>query len=138
MRKANQCANQCAADAFIARLEERLYFDGAAQNSGLEVMGQPKDPANVEEIPAEVNQRKERNRAVQFKHRKAKNQKRNDNLSKPSDSIVLEPLRLIMGMGKDNGSSSVNDQAQGQSIPCAHRTILGRQRGLYNNNMSLQ
>ncbi len=62
MRKANQCANQCAADAFIARLEERLYFDGAAQNnSGVGAMGRSKDPANVEEIPAEVNQSKERN-----------------------------------------------------------------------------
>ncbi len=56
MRKANHCANQCAADAFIARLEERLYFDGAAQNSGVGAMGQSKDPANVEEIPAEINQ----------------------------------------------------------------------------------
>ena len=123
MRKANQCANQCAADAFIARLEERLYFDGAAQNSGVGAMGQSKDPANVEEIPAEVNQRKERNNAVHFKHRKAKKHKRNDNLSKTSDSIVLEPLRLIMG--KDNGSSPDNNQAQGQSTAQAHRTILG-------------
>jgi hypothetical protein len=56
VRKANHCANQCAADAFIARLEERLYFDGAAQNSGVGAMGQSKDPANVEEIPAEINQ----------------------------------------------------------------------------------
>jgi hypothetical protein len=68
VRKANQCANQCAADTFIARLEERLYFDGAAQNSEVGEMGQSKDPANVEEIPAEVNQRKERNNAVHFKH----------------------------------------------------------------------
>ena len=49
-------------------------------------------------------------------HRKAKKQKRNVNLSKPSDSIVLEPLRLIMG--KDNG--------QGQSTAWAHRLILGQ------------
>jgi hypothetical protein len=104
-------------------MEERLYFDGAVQNGRLEARGQPKDPTHVEEIPAEVNQRKERNRAVQFKHRKAKKQKRNANLSKQSDSIVLEPLQLIMGM--DNRSSPVNDQAQGQSIPYAHRTILG-------------
>jgi hypothetical protein len=39
-----------------------LYFDGAAQNnSGVGAMGRSKDPANVEEIPAEVNQSKERN-----------------------------------------------------------------------------
>ena len=89
-----------------------MYFDGAAQNSGLEAMGQPKDPANVEEIPAEVNQRKERNRVAQFKHRKAKNQKRNDNLSKPSDSIVLEPLRLIMGKDNDQVQITIRHKAK--------------------------
>ena len=61
-------------------------------------MGQSKDLANVEEIPAEVNQRIERKNAVHFKHRKAK--------------------------GKDNGSSPENNQAQGKSIDWAHRTIL--------------
>jgi hypothetical protein len=112
VRKANQCANQRAADAFLARLEERFYIDGAAQNDGMGVIGQSKDPVNVEEISAEVNRRKERNNAVHFQHRNAKKHKRSDNISKTSDSIILESLRLIMG--KDKGSSQDNNQAHGQ------------------------
>ena len=78
-------ANQCAADAFLARLEERFYIDGAAQNSGMEVMGQSMDPANVEKIPAEIKRRQERNNAVHLRHRTAKKNKRSVNLSKLSD-----------------------------------------------------
>ena len=114
VRKANQCANQCAADAFIARLEERLYFDGAAQNSGVGAM---KDPANVEEIPAEINREKKGTTQCILNTGKLKNKR---------GMIIYRnhPLRLIMG--KDNGSSPDNNQAQGQSVAWAHRTILGQ------------
>ena len=77
VRKANQSANKYAADAFLARLEERFNIDGAAQISGMEVVGKSRDAANVvEEIPAEINRRQERrhekNNAVHLRQRTAK------------------------------------------------------------------
>ena len=42
MKTANQYANECAADAFLVRMEERYGIDRAMQNNGMEVMGQSK------------------------------------------------------------------------------------------------
>ena len=103
MKTANQYKNECAADAFIVRMEERLGFDRAAQNSGPEVVEHSRDSLNiVEEIPAEANRRQERrrwrNNVEHHRRRTAKKKKRSINLS--SDSSILEPLQLIMGSDK--------------------------------------
>ena len=103
VKTANQYKNECAADAFIVRMEERLGFDRAAQNSGPEVVEHSRDSLNiVEEIPAEANRRQERrrwrNNVEHHRRRTAKKKKRSINLS--SDSSILEPLQLIMGSDK--------------------------------------
>ena len=126
---ANQYANECAADAFIVRMEERCgIVRRAAQNNGMEVVGQSKDSVNiVEKILAETNRRQERrqkrrNNVVHRRHRTAKKKKkRNINLS--SDSSILKPLRLIMG--RDKVSTQDDTQSNGQNIAWAHRTFLG-------------
>jgi hypothetical protein len=124
----NQYANECAADAIIVRMEERCGIVRAAQNNGMEVVGQSKDSLNiVEKIPAETNRRQERrqrrNNVVHRRHRTAKKKKkRSINLSS-DDSSILEPLRLIMG--RDKVSTQDDTQSNGQNIAWAHRTFLG-------------
>ena len=71
-------------------------------------MGQSMDPAHVEEIPAEINRRQERNNTVHLRHRTAKRNKRSVKLSKLSDEIFMEPLRLIMSSDK----RSIQDNIQ--------------------------
>ena len=127
-RKANQCANKYAADVFIARLEERFNIDGAAQFSGMEVLEQSTDTANVvEKIAAEINRSKDRrhekNVAQHLRQRTAKKNKKKDLLSKSLGDIFLEPLQLIMGREKNSIQDDTN--SHGQHIVWAHRTILG-------------
>jgi len=121
-RKANQLANQYAADAFLARLEEISYIDGTAQNSGMGIIGHSMDSANIDETTAKSNSKKEKNHTKKLRQRTANKIKRNanlSNLSKSSAANILEPLRLIMG--RENGFSQSHDQ----NIAWAHRTILG-------------
>ena len=83
-RKANQFANQCAADALLARLEEISCIHGTAQNSGMGIMGHSMDSTNVEKITTKINSSKERNHAKKLRQRTANKIKRKANLSKLS------------------------------------------------------
>ena len=121
-RKANQLANQYAADALLARMEKISYADGTAQNSGMGIIGHSMDSANIDDTTAKSNSKKEKNHTKKIRQRTANKIKRTanlSNLSKSSAANILEPLRLIMG--RENGFSQSHDQ----NIAWAHRTILG-------------
>ena len=137
MRTANERANNFAADAFLARLEERFNMDGAVQMSEVLRVGQSVDAANVdEEVNTENNMRKEKrqekNNAIHRRQRAAKRNKRSLQLPKSSsDAIFVEPLRLIVGRDRDLIQDDIH--SHDQHIVWEHRTILGQTTRPVNN-----